>query len=105
LNLPSSAACGYEWITWCSIKVRSTALADLAATDTWESFSVQIQWHFMDAATSSRPDSWRGVSVPGVGGRPPIHMRLLFPESSSWLVVAMAVPAELIVPLALRRDS
>jgi hypothetical protein len=28
-NLPSSAACGYEWITWCSIKVRSTTLADL----------------------------------------------------------------------------
>lgn len=28
-NLPSSAACGYEWITWCRITVRSTALADL----------------------------------------------------------------------------
>ena len=28
-NLPSSAACGYEWITWCSIKIRSTTLADL----------------------------------------------------------------------------
>ena len=30
-NIPSSAACGYEWITWCSIKVRSTTLADLPA--------------------------------------------------------------------------
>jgi len=28
-DLPSSAACGCEWITWCSIEVWSTTLADL----------------------------------------------------------------------------
>jgi len=28
-NLPSCSACGYQWITWCSIKVWSATLADL----------------------------------------------------------------------------